>query len=267
MSGLLGFYRTAIRVSATNQLQYPASNYFQLMAMVLEAVVYLALWQAVVRAGGGNLQGWTVHDVAAYFVVWTLVRNMGAAFTPYGFEERIRHGVFSTFLLRPRHPIHYDIAEFVGWKAVMLVLWLPVAVAMSLLFRPVLTVTPWEVVTFVAACWNAFLIRSLYLWFVGMASFWTTRATGLFDMFFAVELLLSGRLVPMPFLPEGVRDLADVLPFKWVFAFPIDSLVGHLSAGQLLHGLTMQLGWLAVGAVLVSVTWRFAVRRYSAVGN
>jgi viologen exporter family transport system permease protein len=261
------FYRTAMRVSATNQLQYRATNYFLLVAMVLEAVIYLALWQAVVAANGGELRGWGASDVAAYFVVWTLVRNMGLAFTPYGFEDRIQSGVFSTNLLRPMHPIHHDIAQFAGWKAVMLLLWLPVAVALFLLFRPAFAVDAAEVVTFVVACCAAFLIRSLYLWWVGMVSFWTTRATGLFDMFLAVELLLSGRLIPMRFLPDWATGIADVLPFKWVLGFPIDTLVGELSAGQLLRGLGMQFGWLAVCAGLVALTWRFAIRRYTAVGN
>lgn len=264
---LVRFYLTAMRISASNQFQYRAANYFLLVAIVLEAVIYLALWQAVVRTGGGDLRGWTASSVAGYFVVWTLVRNMTMTFMPYGFEDRIRHGVFSVQLLRPMHPIHHDIAEFTGWKGVMVVLWLPVAVAMWLLFSPTLSVTAAEVVTFVLACWNAFLIRTLYLWLVGMVSFWTTRAGGLFDMVLAVELLLSGRLVPMAFLPGWASDIAGVLPFRWVFGFPIESLVGELSAVQLLHGLGMQILWLATCGALVAVTWRFAVRRYAAVGN
>ena len=170
-------------------------------------------------------------------------------------------------MLRPLHPIHGDIAEFAGWKIAMVILWLPVAAGMVLVFRPSLTVTVGEAAVFVVAVWGAFLIRSLYLWLLGMITFWTTRATGVFDIALAMELLLSGRLTPVGLLPPWVADVADVLPFRWVFGFPIESVVSDYSTGVLLHGLAMQALWIAICAALVAITWRFAARRHSAVGN
>jgi ABC-2 type transport system permease protein len=38
-----------------------------------------AEWQAVATAGG----------FAAYYIIWTLVRNMNIVFTPFGWEWRI----------------------------------------------------------------------------------------------------------------------------------------------------------------------------------
>ena len=58
-----------------------------------------------------------------------------------------------------------------------------------------------------------------------------------------------------------------MLPFKWSFYFPIETLVGDLSNQELLEGLGMQLLWIVLLTGLFLVVWRFAVRRYSAVGN
>ena len=44
-----------------------------------------------------------------------------------------------------------------------------------------------------------------------------------------LELLLSGRLVPLQLMPDWVEDLAAFLPFKWSFYFPIEALVGDMS--------------------------------------
>ena len=49
--------------------------------------------------------------------------------------------------------------------------------------------------------------------------------------------------------------------------FPIDVLVGDLSNQELLAGLGMQLLWIVILTGLFLVVWRFAIRRYSAVGN
>ena len=52
-----------------------------------------------------------------------------------------------------------------------------------------------------------------------------------------VELLLSGRLVPLTLMPDWVQTLAWFLPFRWTFYFPIQALVGDLSNAELLAGL------------------------------
>ena len=124
-----------------------------------------------------------------------------------------------------------------------------------------------EACVFFFAIWGAYLIRTMFMSMLGMITFWTTRVSAIFELFIAAELLLSGRLVPLPLMPDWAEDVANVLPFKWSFFFPIDALVGDLSAGELLGGLAMQAFWIVVLTGLALLVWRFAVRRYSAVGN
>jgi len=68
-------------------------------------------------------------------------------------------------------------------------------------------------------------------------------------------------------MPSWAEDVANVLPFKWSFYFPIQTLVGDLSNEELLQGLGIQLLWIVALTGLFLVVWRFAIRRYSAVGN
>jgi ABC-2 type transport system permease protein len=208
-----------------------------------------------------------VGEFAAYYIVWTLVRNMNIVFTPYGWEWRIREGQLSAALLRPLHPIHYDIAQFAGGKVIWVVLYLPIALGLTLVFKPDLSVTPLEVAVFLVAIWGAYLIRTMLLWLLGMLTFWTTRGSAIFETYMMAELLLSGRLVPLPLMPDWTQELAGFLPFQWAFYFPIQTLVGDLSAAELVGGLGMQALWTAVGAFLVWVCFRASVRRYTAVGN
>jgi ABC-2 type transport system permease protein len=170
-------------------------------------------------------------------------------------------------LLRPVHPIHFDLAYFAGWKVVVIILWLPLAAVLSLAFHPTFSVTAASAAAFLGAIWGAYLIRSMFLWVLGMITFWTTRVGAVYAVWFTLELLLSGRLVPLELMPSWARTLADSLPFKWTFGFPIETLSARLSGAQLLEGLGMQVLWTAAGALLVAVVWRFAIRRFSAVGN
>src|SRR5207247_4370038 len=143
-------------------------------------------------------------------------------------------------MLRPLHPIHYDLADFAGGKVIWVLLYLPIAVALTLVFHPTFDVSALEVVVFALAIWGAYLIRSMALWLLGMITFWTTRVSAIYMLYFAVELLLSGRLVPLSLMPGWVRTLAAFLPFKWTFGFPIEALVFRHSTEWLLFGLGMQ---------------------------
>ena len=261
------FYVTRGRTQIQSEFQYRTATYFWLIGMLAEPIVYLVVWTTIAEQQGGAVEGVTTGQIAAYYIVWTLVRNMNIVFTPYGWEWRIREGQLSAALLRPLHPLHDDIAAFAGWKIPTIIFWLPIAAVLWLVFDPVLDPTLLEVAVFSVAIWGAYLIRTMFLSTLGMITFWTTRVSAIFEVFIALELLLSGRLVPLEFMPQWAQDVAGFLPFQWSFYFPIQTLVGDYSTSELLGGLAVQALWIAVLTGLALLVWRFAVRRYSAVGN
>lgn len=261
------FHVRAARILAVVEFQYRTPNLLLILAMTVEPVIYLALWQAVARANGGAVQGWDAGEIAAYFIVLTLVRHLNMSVSPYDMERRIQHGTLSEELLRPLHPFHYDLARFVGWKIAMLLYWLPIALLLSLVFRPSWSVPVLAVPIFVLAAMNAFLIRSLFMWLVGLITFWTTRAGAVFDIVMLMELFLSGRLVPLDLMPGWAVELSAFLPFRWIFAFPIEAAIGRLSPAEMGVGLLAQLLWIATGVGCLRLAWPAVVRRFSAVGN
>jgi ABC-2 type transport system permease protein len=267
LRGLIDVYVQEMKIAVAQQIQYRAANYMYMLGMVAEPVIYLVVWSTVAEQQGGSVAGYTAGTFAAYYIVWTLVRNINIVFTPYGWEERIREGQLSAQLLRPLFPIVEDLGFFLGWKPVVIVLWLPIALFLSLVFHPVLHPSPLAVVVFAISLLGAYLIRSLNQSSLGLITFWTTRVGPLFELYIAAELLLSGRLVPMALMPVWVQNLANVLPFRWTFGFPIEALVGNLTTEQLLGGLAAQVVWVVIGAILVRIVWHFAIRRYSAVAG
>jgi ABC-2 type transport system permease protein len=264
---MVDFYATVSRTAVQEQFQYRAANYMYMIGMVVEPVIYLVVWSVVAEASGGQVGGYSPGGFAAYFIVWMLVRNMNIVFTPYCWEFRIREGQLSGMLLRPMHPLHYDLAYFAGWKVIAVLLWVPIALVLSLLFRPELSVNVAQAATFLVAIWGAYVIRTLLLFVLGMVTLWTTRVAALFELYFTAELLLSGRLVPMDLMPDWVLRWVDLLPFRSTFGFPIEALVSDLSGAELVRGLVAQLVWIVIGWALAMAVWRRAIRRYAAVGN
>ena len=264
---MVDYYLTTMRTSIINQFQYRVAQYFYMLGMVAEPIVYLVVWTTIANESGGEINGFTTGELAAYYIVWTLVRNMNVVFGAPFWEWRIREGRMSQELLRPLHPLHGDIAWFAGSKLALIVLWLPIAAGLTLAFKPTIDPTLLEVAVFVVAIWGAYLLRTMLQSTLGMLCFWTTRGAAIFDLYMTTELLLSGRLVPLPLMPDWVQTLAAFLPFQWAFFFPIDALVGDRSTASLLGGLAMQLFWILVAFGLFKLAWRRAITRFSAVGG
>jgi viologen exporter family transport system permease protein len=264
---MVDLYLATMRMAIQEQFQYRTANYFYMLGMIAEPVIYLVVWTTIADQQGGSVNGLSAGYFAAYYIVWTLVRNMNIVFGAPYWEHRIREGDLNRDLLRPILPLHYDVAYFAGWKVVVIVLWIPLAIALSVLFDPTLSPNAQQIATFALAIWGAYLIRTMFQESLGMLCFWTTRGAAIFDLYMATELLLSGRLVPMPLMPDWVQEVSRFLPFQYAFYFPINSLIGDLSGPELLGGLAAQLLWILIGLAIFRIAWRFAIRRYSAVGG
>jgi ABC-2 type transport system permease protein len=264
---VIALYSAYTRQAVLTQFQYRASNYFYMIGMVVEPVIYLVVWSTIARTHGGSVEGFTPGTFAAYYIVWTLVRNMNIVLTPFSWEQRIKDGEFSGTLLRPVHPIHQDLGFFIGWKLVVIIMWIPIAIGLSIAFRPELSPSLLQVVVFFLAIWGAFLIRMIMQWTLGMITFWTTRVSAFFEAWYLSEMLLSGRVVPLQLMPDGVQRATWFLPFRWTFGFPILALTGPISNRDLLIGIGMQLFWIAVAVAVLALVWPRAVLKFSSVGN
>ena len=77
---LLDFYLTTMRTAVAEQLQYRVTNYFYMLGMIAEPVIQLVVWTTIADQHGGSVNGITAGEFAAYYIVWTLVRNMNIVF-------------------------------------------------------------------------------------------------------------------------------------------------------------------------------------------
>ena len=208
MKRLAGFYLAGMKISLLNAFQYRLQMAFYMITNFAEPVIYLVVWSTIARAQGGQVGGYTAGGFAAYYIAWTLLRNMNIVRAPSDWEWRIQYGDMSMELMRPIHPVHNDIADFAGSKLLMLAMWLPAAAVLALIFKPTLHPAWYQIVVFFFAAWGAYLIHSMMVSVLGSLTFWTTRVGAIYDIYFALELVLSGRLVPMTLMPPWVQRVA-----------------------------------------------------------
>ncbi len=263
---LLPIYQAYFKSTVAVQLQYRAELVIWLIGMVLEPVIYLVVWATVAHSRGGVVGGFTAGDFASYFIVLMMVEHLTFTWVMWEFEWRIRQGTLSPQLLRPLHPIHADVANNVVYKGLTLMVMLPTAGLLSWVFHARWHLHLWSTLASLPALLLAFLVRFLLEWALALSAFWVTRVRAVNQFYYVTVLFLSGQVAPLSLLPSGLQYLSEILPFRWMVAFPVELFLGRLTPKETFLGFLAQGFWLTIGILLVKILWRAGIRRYSAVG-
>lgn len=81
---------------------------------------------------------------------------------------------------------------------------------------------------------------------VYMSVFYTISSQGIKLMVTSLSEFLSGAVIPLPFLPDGIRQAVELLPFASMQNVPFRIYSGDLAGGAMIKSLCLQVFWLAV---------------------
>ena len=236
--------RTKLQLLAN--LQYPLGMAIWQVGVVLQPVIGLVVWSAVAAASSGTIAGYRPGDFVAYFLVLMVVYRATYTSAMYEIEWRIRRGDLSALLLQPTHPISVDIAYSLGANGHALLLIVPAAAGLALVFQPAFHWSLWSLAVGGLALVLAAALRFLVEYTLGCAAFWIVRLGALNGVYYAAMLFFSGQFVPLALLPPPAQQVANVLPFRSMLAFPVELLLGRLTPEEAGRGLATQIGWLVV---------------------
>ena len=266
MSGIADIYRTLFRTEIAEMLQYRAALIIWLIGLVLQPIIYLVVWLTVAEAEGGRVGDFDKAALAAYYITFMIVNHVTFDWHMFEMGWRVRTGAFSPILLQPLHPIHRDVTANISYKFLTLSIMLPVAAFLIWFFEPSFGAPGWALVAFVPALILAFLVRFLIEWALALLAFWVTDTSGLNQLYWVTAFFLTGNIAPLALMPEWLQFTASVLPFRWMVSFPVELMLGRLTAAEAANGFAAQGIWLLIALGILSVVWQRAVKRYSAVG-
>jgi ABC-2 type transport system permease protein len=267
LRSLWDFYVNQFRVDVATNLAYRGAVAIWVLSTVMQPLVSLVVWRTVAGSNDGSAGGFTANQYTAYFVVVMIVNHLTFIWHMWEFEWRIRTGFFSPLLMRPIHPIHHDVCQNLSYKIVGLIGVVPAAIFLAVAFNADFGGTAWtDVVAFVPALLLAMALRFIVEWTLALAAFWLTKVSALNNLFDVFFLFLGGQFAPLGVMPEWIRVLSVVSPFRWSIAFPVEVALGQHSGPEIALGYGAQLAWIAVAAVVLRTLWGRAVARYAAVG-
>lgn len=118
-----------------------------------------------------------------------------------------------------------------------------------------------------ASLFCAVLLAASFAALQSVTLLYTVGGEGVASLVPILVFMLSGVVIPLPLLPDGVARLMDWLPFRGVLDVPLRLWTGHLPAGEapalLAHQLAWTLALVLAGRALLART----IRRVEILGG
>jgi ABC-2 type transport system permease protein len=236
---------------------YRARFLLWLVRAMAELYLLRMVWTALYD-GRDAVDGIPAGMLIVFLTVAMLQEFLIQPVVVFEIDQRIMRGTVASDIVRPvgfmSQMLAYDVGGLLGRAPVLLVA-VPVATLVGSLRLPP---TPEAAVGYVVSLMLAYLISLLVWTLVGLAAFWMTSIGGLRFLLFTLQGFLAGAIVPLWFLPGGVRAALELLPFQGMAFLPVSIYIGQTTGWAIAGSLAIQAFWVVVLAALASLVWRRA---------
>lgn len=96
---------------------------------------------------------------------------------------------------------------------------------------------------------------------VYISTFYTLSPMGVRVVVMVLSDFLMGQLIPLPFFPDGVREIVELTPFAAMQNLPLQIYCGTITGAALQQALCLQLFWLVALVAGGAIWMRNALRR------
>jgi ABC-2 type transport system permease protein len=265
ISRALRAYPTLLRVGLSGVIAYRAEFLIWILTTNMPLVM-LAIWHEV--AATGPVGSFDQKQFTAYYLGILAVRLLTSTWVVWQISMEIRDGTLSAKLLRPLHPLWAYAAEHLAAVPLRALVISPIVVILAVVAGERLALAdPALLAIFLASLLGAWLLIFFTMVLMGALAFFIESAMGLFELWLAIHAILSGYLVPIESLPGWFQSLAQVLPFRFMLGFPVETLIGLQTRSSALTQLGIQWMYVALFFVAALAVWRRGVRRFSAFGG
>ncbi len=260
-------YREVARVHLKSQLAWRADVMFQMFFTIGRILFAYLLWK-VIFDGRDVVAGFGFDGMLSYYIFSSFFTQLDLS---QGLSEeihnRIRGGTFSKYMVLPVHTEGYFLAMEAGVVLFYLVFDLIAAFVWVLFFGIRLQIAGelWVILCAVLMVVLGLLFMVQLNYYLGLLTL-KYQGIGTFLMIKNnLVALITGSIVPLVLLPEGVVSVMRLLPFYYVTYLPSMLLVGRCRE-EAVTGLAVLTVWCLALQVVIRATWEKYSRRYDGVG-
>jgi ABC-2 type transport system permease protein len=263
-------YAAVARINIQNSLAYAWDALGQGVFVVLFIFVFAQLWRATFKAQhipkGGAIGGLTLVQTLWYFV-WAELIELSKIRVSATIEGEVKDGSLAYTLGRPYNYLMYHFFAGLGQVVSRIVAVLFFGSLVALAAVGPLTAFRLETLPGVLLITLlAFVLDYCIAAGIGLLAFFFEDTSAFRLIYQKINFVLGGLLLPVDFLPGAVQSVARLLPFNLVLYAPSKLFVAW-DGEQFMQMLGLQIVWIGILGVLLTLLYRYGARRVSINGG
>jgi len=258
-------------LEARQRMSYRVDFWFNaFLGLAAEFGVAWFLWTALyAESGRAVIGGYDFHTMVVYYVfVIAFARLVRGAEFEAAISQDIYEGGLNRYLVFPAPYVAIKYAQHLGSLLPALIQTVLFIVAWLVLSggRGGEAITPGGVAMATASLVLANLIYYAMSFALHAVAFWADNVWSLLVALRFTTNLLGGLFFPLVLFPEPLRLANEWLPFRALFALPVEALMGRVSVTEWAQGMALGVTWLILLAVVARSVWRRGSLQYSGIG-
>lgn len=261
-------YRLLLSIAFQDAVQYRLEGAIWFLFDALPPLMMVFVWLAAYRETEA-VGGYDLGQMLGYYFGLALLRNAITSHPEWDIAESIRDGKLSMLLLRPLSPWGFWLVADGAWRLFRIVLTGPLVLCGFLLLQGQLApprLDPQRLAALALALPLAYALCFFLKISLGFSGFWLLDINGVVGFSEVAIYLFGGTIVPLELLPGPIQALADLLPLKYLYFYPLSLALGRLEGPAVWSGLALQAAWTGLFYLLARTLWLRGLRRYEAVG-
>lgn len=232
--------------------------------IMISAFLFMAVFQNKTSIGSYNFS-----DTMLYFLVVQIIMTFSFVRVEFNICNDIQTGNFSNYLVKPISYLGYQIASELGRNFVRSFFGVGIFGAAILLYRPEFYLhlpylqTPLIVLSIIFS----FFISTFLTTSIALLSFWLISAHRVIYMFFAIQSIFSGMMIPIQFFPEQFQHILSYTPFPYIFYYPAQMIIHPGMTGDIFHILSAQIIIILIEFIVINTMFAIGMKKYEATGR
>lgn len=271
MKNILSFFQQGFVISKyawQRNLNYRFTILTYRVGEIAEVLVLILMWSAIYAGGVGVIKGFTQSEMITYILIGNIFSVAVRNFLP-GFVSRdINEGRLSMFLVKPISYLKYIFFHEFGRSLLATIISVisQMVVIVFFLDKVIFNTDFRYIILIILIVFFAFIIELLIGFLIGAIAFWTDEVDGIESSIVRVKKFFSGGYFPLSMLPVALGTISIYLPFAYSFFVPAQLYLKNMDLKQGLYGLVIELVWIVLLSIILSIVWRLGLKRYEAVG-
>ena len=241
------------------------------LAILFEMVyfyIYFALWRTIYSTSGDAIiASYTVSAMITYYFITAIIYQIEPSNAIF-LGQSIWNGSLTNDILKPWKPQLVDFLYTTGEIGFRAFLYLPFLVFMYLSAHSyiVLPTVPNLLFFIVTLLLVFFLMLAFQLGLQALTFFFGDQDANV-SLVTYLTAFLGGGVVPLMLLPDKIRQITEVLPFRFIFNEPANIFLGRVSSGALLYDWLQIVLWIVLFYVVYVLLYKKGLKRYTGVGR